>query len=51
MSLALLGAFALYSTILAYIGFRAYKKSSQTADYTLGNRSLNWIPDADEPIG
>lgn len=44
MSLALLSAFALYSSILAYIAFCAFKKNSRSSDYTLGNRSLNyWV--------
>ena len=44
MSFEMLSAFALYCIALGFIGFRAYKKSKKTADYTLGNRSLNyWV--------
>ena len=44
MSLSLLIAFALYCTLLAFICFLALKKNKNAADYTLGNRSLNyWV--------
>jgi len=44
MSFEMLSAFALYCLILCFIGFQAIKKSKKSADYTLGNRSLNyWV--------
>ncbi len=44
MEFAILAAFAVYFSILLVIGYAAYYKSKKAADFTLGNRSLNfWV--------
>ncbi len=44
MNMEMLVAFGLYLTILGIIGFAAYRRSTQSSDFTLGARSLSyWV--------
>lgn len=44
MNIEILAAFSLYFSLVATIGFVAYRKSQKSADFSLGSRSLSyWV--------